>query len=98
MKNDILTKNQIAVLERVGGNKLLTKNFYLTGGTALTAFYLRHRYSEDLDFFSEKEFDVSGINIFFNQLKADFGIKKIDFQQSYNRNLFFSLSRALKQD
>ncbi|OGZ31981.1 MAG: hypothetical protein A3H02_02635 [Candidatus Niyogibacteria bacterium RIFCSPLOWO2_12_FULL_41_13] len=89
MKNDILTKNQIAVLERVGGNKLLTKNFYLTGGTALTAFYLRHRYSEDLDFFSEKEFDVSGINIFFNQLKADLGIKKIDFQQSYNRNLFF---------
>src|SRR3990167_2793677 len=79
MKNDILTKNQIAVLERVGGNKLLTKNFYLTGGTALTAFYLRHRYSEDLDFFSEKEFDVSGINIFFNQLKADLGIKKTEF-------------------
>jgi len=25
--------------------------FYLTGGTALGRFYLRHRYSEDLDFF-----------------------------------------------
>ena len=26
--------------------------FFLTGGTALSAFYLRHRYSEDLDLFS----------------------------------------------
>lgn len=26
-------------------------DFYLTGGTALSRFYLRHRYSEDLDFF-----------------------------------------------
>jgi hypothetical protein len=26
--------------------------FYLSGGTALSAFYLRHRYSDDLDFFT----------------------------------------------
>jgi len=26
--------------------------FFLTGGTALSAFYLQHRYSEDLDFFT----------------------------------------------
>ena len=29
------------------------KDYYLTGGTAL-AFYFRHRFSEDLDFFSQK--------------------------------------------
>ncbi len=28
-------------------------DFYLTGGTALSAFYLKHRYPEDLDFFTE---------------------------------------------
>lgn len=27
-------------------------NFYLTGGTALSRFYFKHRYSDDLDFFS----------------------------------------------
>ena len=27
--------------------------FFLTGGTALSAFYLKHRFSEDLDFFTE---------------------------------------------
>jgi hypothetical protein len=26
--------------------------FYLTGGTALAAYYLKHRYSDDLDFFT----------------------------------------------
>ena len=29
-----------------------SKNFYLTGGTALSAFYLKHRKSNDLDFFT----------------------------------------------
>lgn len=33
----------------------LTQNFYLTGGTALSAFYLQHRYSEDLDLFTASE-------------------------------------------
>ena len=30
-------------------------SFYLTGGTALSAFYLRHRRSDDLDFFTSTE-------------------------------------------
>jgi predicted nucleotidyltransferase component of viral defense system len=31
------------------------ENFYLTGGTALSAFYLYHRKSHDLDFFTSEE-------------------------------------------
>lgn len=31
----------------------LVEHFYLTGGTALSAFYLQHRYSLDLDFFTD---------------------------------------------
>lgn len=89
MSEKILTKNQVAFLGKIKNSKFLTDNFYLTGGTALAAFYLQHRYSEDLDFFSENEFDVSNLNIFFNQIKKELGILKIDFQQNYNRNLFF---------
>jgi predicted nucleotidyltransferase component of viral defense system len=37
------------------------KQFYFTGGTALSAFYLQHRYSEDLDFFTPKKFDTQDI-------------------------------------
>lgn len=33
-------------------------NFYFTGGTALSVFYFQHRESEDLDFFSESDFDT----------------------------------------
>jgi predicted nucleotidyltransferase component of viral defense system len=34
---------------------LLKDNFFLTGGTALSEFYLQHRYSEDLDFFTSQD-------------------------------------------
>ncbi len=85
----ILTKNQIVVLEAIGKEKTLRKDFYLTGGTALAAFYLQHRYSEDLDFFSENEVDPLAINVFFKKNKQNLSITKIDFEQSYNRNLFF---------
>ncbi len=32
-------------------------DFYLTGGTALSRFYLNHRYSDDLDFFVHQKSD-----------------------------------------
>ncbi len=38
--------------------KLIMKvddRFYLTGGTALGRHYLKHRYSDDLDFFVNRE-------------------------------------------
>lgn len=89
MKTGILTQRQIVILEKIKKDKFLIDNFYLTGGTALAAFYLGHRHSEDLDFFSENEFDILNLDIFFNKIKKEIGISKIDFQQSYNRNLFF---------
>jgi len=55
----ILTQKQSAFLDKIGHNDFFVKNFYLTGGTALAAFYLRHRHSEGLDFFSEKERNAS---------------------------------------
>ncbi|MBI1880879.1 MAG: nucleotidyl transferase AbiEii/AbiGii toxin family protein [Chloroflexi bacterium] len=48
---DILTPLQRQILLAIGQTPL-THSFYLTGGTALAAFYLYHRYSVDLDFFT----------------------------------------------
>ena len=52
MQNDyyqnILYPLQDKVLSVIG---TLPVDFYLTGGTALSRAYLRHRYSDDLDFF-----------------------------------------------
>lgn len=87
--NQILTDKQTLFLKKIGQNDFFKDNYYLTGGTALSAFYLRHRYSEDLDFFSEKDIDMLQINSFIKTIKNELGISKIDFQQSYNRNLYF---------
>lgn len=89
MKSSILTQTQLRLLEIIGENAWLQKTFYLTGGTALAGFYLQHRYSEDLDFFSEQEFDAAEVPIFLKSRQADLGIVSIDIQQSLNRNLFF---------
>ncbi|MBI2047919.1 MAG: nucleotidyl transferase AbiEii/AbiGii toxin family protein [Parcubacteria group bacterium] len=89
MIKSVLTETQIAILKEIGQSDFLSENFYLTGGTALAGFYLHHRYSEDLDFFSEKEFDIAQLDVVLKRIKEKLAISKIDYQQSYNRNLFF---------
>lgn len=89
MAKTILSANQSRILKAIGDDSAIRQKFYLTGGTALAEYYLRHRLSEDLDFFSEEEFDPQAISVFFAKNKKSLGIKKIDFQQSFNRNLFF---------
>jgi hypothetical protein len=46
----ILTETQKRFLNGFFGDS--ANLFYLSGGTALAAYYLRHRYSDDLDFFT----------------------------------------------
>jgi len=50
----ILSVNQKNILLLLSKEQVISHNFYLSGGTALAEFYLQHRWSEDLDFFSEK--------------------------------------------
>ena len=85
----ILSDNQKKLLELLSKEKSICDHFYLTGGTALAEFYLHHRLSEDLDFFSEQEFDPQSISVILKKIQVAAGIKKIEYQQSFNRNLFF---------
>lgn len=55
------TPKQQIIFEEVKGSNFLKQNFYFTGGTALSAVYLHHRLSDDLDFFSENKFDTLAI-------------------------------------
>jgi hypothetical protein len=46
--------------------------FYLTGGTALSRGYFRHRYSDDLDFFINNDEDFSAhVNLVLKNLKKN---------------------------
>lgn len=88
MGGGILEPRQVAFLEAIKASPLAAR-FYLSGGTALAAFYLHHRRSEDLDFFNEDEVDAMAIEVFLKSHKEDLGFARIEYQQSFNRNLFF---------
>lgn len=89
MAKTILTVQQQLLLDLISGQKDLVNNFYLSGGTALAEYYLQHRLSKDLDFFTMEEIDPMVVQISLKTIQHKAGISKIDFQQSYNRNLFF---------
>ncbi|MCL1874773.1 MAG: nucleotidyl transferase AbiEii/AbiGii toxin family protein [Synergistaceae bacterium] len=89
MTKSLLAKEQIRFLEFVGAEPQLFGRFYFSGGTALCKFYLQHRFSEDLDFFAENEFDAVELNQFLLSRMRDYGANTLQYQQSFNRNLFF---------
>ena len=90
MTKSLLTPNQNKFFKFFQRCEPLHKNFYFSGGTALSEFYLRHRFSEDLDFFSEQEFEVTSLSQFLQTNKEKFEAKQIRYIQSFNRNLFFA--------
>lgn len=56
------TPIQREVLAELSRNPVISELFFLTGGTALAAFYLGHRVSEDLDLFSYEQRNMGGID------------------------------------
>lgn len=64
----------------------LSKHFYWSGGTLLSSYYLHHRFSEDLDFFSEDLFPDDYLAGQILDLKNKAGAKKMDEQKRLNRH------------
>jgi predicted nucleotidyltransferase component of viral defense system len=97
----ILTKEQEKFLDHLGGEPYFRSRYYFTGGTPLSAFYLQHRLSEDLDLFSEKEVHVPSARKFLKKIEKPLGIKKIDYRQFlgfHSFQLYFSETNILKVD
>lgn len=87
---DILTEEQIQFLEFLAQEAYFVKNYYLTGDTPLAAFYLQHRYSEDLDFFTEKqEVDIMAVQQLIAKAKKEFNLVDISYKQYYGLHTFF---------
>ncbi|PIU03547.1 hypothetical protein COT44_02880 [Candidatus Shapirobacteria bacterium CG08_land_8_20_14_0_20_39_18] len=101
-KISTLTQEQKFILDGVAKIPFFRENFYFTGETALSEFHLRHRYSDDLDFFTEKK-DNLDLQVI-NSLLADLG-RQYDFTFSgrfievvYITMLTFSNGSQLKAD
>jgi len=100
-KKSILTFHQKSFLEIISKERYFTQRFYFTGGTALAEFYLKHRISEDLDFFSEKEINPIPISHFLKNKSKSSGLKKFDTRRVlglYSFFLHFKDRKVLKVD
>lgn len=84
----ILTKKQKLALRLISQTEL-AHHFYFGGGTALSHYYLQHRFSEDLDFFNQKEFDTQSVTVALKRFQNKLGFASLDYQNSFNRNLYF---------
>lgn len=102
MGKTILTAQQLEFLELAASEKQITKRFYLTGGTALSEFYLHHRRSEDLDFFCEKEeVDPSTVEPFLKKYSPKLSvvhIKRSQFLGLFSYKLIYEDKSELKVD
>lgn len=71
---EILTPFQRQVLSKIGGSPLQAE-FCFTGGTALAVFYLKHRYSDDLDFFTEDPQAILRVPAALKEIAGQLGIE-----------------------
>lgn len=78
----IFTNLQEQIIRQISHTQL-KDSFFLTGGTALSVFYLRHRYSEDLDFFTEVPGAVSSVLPILQTIQKKLSIS-IDARRTFN--------------
>lgn len=69
------------------------ENFYLTGGTALSLFYLKHRKSNDLDFFTQFEEEVPLFT-----LKLEENLRREDFQVERTKKLASFIELSIQKE
>src|ERR1700682_2481036 len=74
--SEILTPLQIALLDEFFSTSA-GQSFFLTGGTALAAYYLQHRLSKDIDLFTtdDEQFEIAREGM--DELAAQLGCKLI---------------------
>jgi len=88
-QKSILTNFQKKIFFVISGEKFFRENFYFSGGTALAEFYLKHRYSEDLDFFTLKKISYSQIQKILNLKMAKMGVDNFETRAIGGTKIFF---------
>lgn len=88
MEPIILTPDQHTVIKLLSKRPELSKQFYLSGDTALAAFYLRHRMSDDLDFFTDGEVPLATVSQFMQEVKNAVHATKLNYEHLYDRHIF----------
>lgn len=90
--NPILYPHQVKILS-LFFSAPFAKTFFFTGGTALSAFYLTHRESQDLDFFSLKPFDALVLRTTMQEIAGKTGSEMILHVRSQTYNEIYLENR-----
>jgi len=89
--NPVLTPYQVHILKTFFASNL-GQQFFLTGGTALAAFYLGHRQSQDLEFFTLQDFELLELEKIIERIAANVStavktkVKTSDYTEIYLEN------------
>lgn len=97
----IITSEQQRVLDEFRKDSFLSSGFYFTGGTALSLYYLQHRESVDLDFFSEEPFVLEDVVMKIDSWKKSLKLSSVSYVTIVNThvfNLVFPHKRTVKVD
>ena len=86
MRKKILTEKQELLVSHLPEE--IQTNFYLTGGTALSAFYLGHRLSEDMDFFTDTEEKMAPIEFLTGIIRSLPSLDQLHFERLFDRRIF----------
>lgn len=78
-----LTSRQKQLLELVLQEPYIVKTFYLSGGTALSSWYLYHRESFDLDFFTLRSFDPDKISVWVKTNQDIIGYRQVHIDEDF---------------
>lgn len=88
-----LTRDQETVLATLAKHEI-AKRFYWTGGTLLAHYYLHHRRSFDLDFFSDTAFTREELDPFIANVKEALDTKTLMERKIYDRWEFVMTDRS----
>jgi predicted nucleotidyltransferase component of viral defense system len=86
VRKKILTEKQELLISHLPEE--IQTNFYLTGGTALSAFYLGHRFSEDMDFFTDAEEKMAPIEFLTGIIRSLPALDHLHFERLFDRRIF----------
>lgn len=96
----VITPEQQLLLDDFRNDSYLCSHFYFSGGTALSLFYLQHRESVDLDFFSEEQFDPQEIlrKVISWVKKYNGTVEYVPVEQTHIFNITFPNKQIVKID
>jgi predicted nucleotidyltransferase component of viral defense system len=89
MEFRVLTDFQADILNTLFEEGIGELGYYLTGGTALSEFYLQHRYSDDLDFFTREERSLKEDYEIFSKIFSNHGFEIVSAEVSSEYARFF---------